>query len=72
MAGAKNVDDKAMRDRKPGEKSPGKQHYNPVNMSGREAGIVEEIEEDKAQKHEAEKQEDGRPKPRKQEPGAKP
>ena len=47
MPSAKNVNGKNMSDRKPGEKKPGKQHYNPVNMSGREAGIVEEIEQDR-------------------------
>jgi hypothetical protein len=49
-------------EKKPGEKKPGKYHYNPVNMSGKEAGIVEEVEEqiaeDKADQDEAERKRD--------------
>jgi hypothetical protein len=29
-------------EKKPGEKEPGKHHYNPVNMSGKKAGDTEE------------------------------
>lgn len=72
MTVGKDVDDRNTRDRKPGEKKPGKQHYNPVNMSGREAGIVEEIEEDKAEQHEADQREDAKPKPRQPQSGKKP
>ena len=32
---------------KTGQK-PGKYHYDPVGMSGKEAGIVEEVEKEKA------------------------
>ncbi len=41
-----------------GEK-PGKYHYNPVNMSGKEAGVIDEVLEDVAE-HEAENAEDQR------------
>lgn len=39
------ADRKAATDRKPSERKSGKFHYNPGNMSGKEAGIVEEVRE---------------------------
>ena len=39
-------DPKDPRKKQPGEKPPGKQHYNPVNMSGKEAGIFKQHEKE--------------------------
>ena len=52
MAADKKLNGAKVAGKKPGEKAPGKKHYNPVNMSGREAGIVEEIEDEKADEQE--------------------
>jgi hypothetical protein len=40
------ADDKAAGEEKGREEKPGKFHYNPVNMSGKDAGIVDEVLED--------------------------
>jgi hypothetical protein len=43
MTSNKNTDGK-----KPGEKEPGKSHYNPGNMSGKKAGMRKESEQEKS------------------------
>ena len=49
-AGAKRSDDKTSDDAKSAEQHPGKFHYNPVNMSEKEAGIKEHDENDSEEK----------------------
>ena len=60
------ADTKKPNEKQPGEKKPGKFHYNPVNMSGKEAGIFEEHDERKN----ADKTEQP-PKPGSEKPAAK-
>ena len=43
--GKETPEKKTSGQRKTGKKSGGKFHYNPVNMSGKEAGIIEESEQ---------------------------
>lgn len=38
--------------KKRSDEKSGKYHYNPVNMSGKEAGIVEEVQEKVAEERE--------------------
>jgi hypothetical protein len=46
--------------KKPGEKRPGKYHYNPGNMSGKEAGIFKEHDKKKARDSEGHDVDSGR------------
>lgn len=55
-------DEKKPLAKKPGEKKPGKFHYNPVNMSGKEAVLQENDEtaaENTAEQDDDRRQKDG-------------